>query len=94
MELASVKKVTLLYRGSTSPMQILNNPVDFFVDWMVNDLPMAKKIIGFDVDRTPPPQLQSSAVTLRETLKKYPNAKIDMYGHSLASMNVQYTVAS
>ena len=94
MELASVKKVTLLYRGSTSPMQILNNPVDFFVDWIVNDLPMAKKIIGFDLDRTPPPQLQSSAVTLRETLKKYPNAKIDMYRHSLASMNVQYTVAS
>ena len=55
---------------------------------------MARKIIGFDVDRIPPPQLQSSAVTLRETLKKYPNAKIDMYGHSLASMNVQYTVAS
>lgn len=48
-------------------MQILNNPVDFFADWIVNDLPMAKKIIGFDVDRTPPPQLQSSAVTLRET---------------------------
>ena len=94
MELASVKKVTLLYRGSTSPMQILNNPVDFFVDWMVNDLPMAKKIIGFDLNKTPSPQLQSSAVTLRETLKKYPNAKIDMYGHSLASMNVQHAVAS
>ena len=68
--------------------------MDFFADWIVNDLPMARKIIGFDVDRTPPPQLQSLAVTLRETLKKYPNAKIDMYRHSLASMNVQYTVAS
>ena len=75
-------------------MQILNNPVDFFVDWIVNDVRMARKIIGFDLDRTPPPQLQSSAVTLRETLKKYPNTKIDMYRHSLASMNVQYTVAS
>ena len=75
-------------------MQILNNPVDFFADWIVNDLPMVRKIIGFDLDRTPPPQLQSSAVTLRETLKKYPNAKIDMYRHLLASMNVQYTVAS
>ena len=29
MELASVKKVTLLYRESTNPMQILNNPIDF-----------------------------------------------------------------
>ena len=55
---------------------------------------MEKKIIGFDLNKTPSLQLQSSAVTLRETLKKYPNAKIDMYGHSLASMNVQYTVAS
>jgi len=55
---------------------------------------MVKKIIGFDLDRTPSPQLQSVARTLRETLKKYPNAKIDMYRHSLASMNVQYTVAS
>ena len=47
MELASVKKVTLLYRGSTSQMQILNNPVDFFADWIVNDKPMIKKIIRF-----------------------------------------------
>ena len=55
---------------------------------------MAKKIIGFDLDRTPSPQLLSAARTLRETLKKYPNAKIDMYRHSLASMNVQYAVIS
>jgi len=28
-------------------MQILNNPVDFLVDLIVNDVPMAKKIISF-----------------------------------------------
>ena len=41
------KKVTLLCRRSISLMQILNNPVDFLVDLIVNDVPMAKKIISF-----------------------------------------------
>ena len=41
------KKVTLFYRGLTSPMQILNNPIDFFADWIVNDKPMAEEIIRF-----------------------------------------------
>ena len=28
-------------------MQILNNPIDFFADWIVNDKPMAEEIIRF-----------------------------------------------
>ena len=28
-------------------MQILNNPIDFFADWIVNDVCMAEEIIRF-----------------------------------------------
>ena len=28
-------------------MQILNNPIDFFADWIVNDVRMAEEIIRF-----------------------------------------------
>ena len=30
---------------------------------------------------------------MKEVIRKYPNAKIDLYGHSLGSMNIQYALA-
>ncbi|BDR59432.1 hypothetical protein [Xylocopilactobacillus apicola] len=40
------------------------------------------------------PQFRSASSTLQEALKKYPNAKVTVYGHSLGSMNGQYALAS
>ncbi len=40
----------------------------------------------------PPPQFKDAA-HLKEVIRKYPNAKIDLYGHSLGSMNIQYALA-
>ncbi|BDR59437.1 hypothetical protein [Xylocopilactobacillus apicola] len=42
----------------------------------------------------PTPQLKSSAETLQMALKKYPNAKVTVYGHSLGSMDGQFALAS
>ena len=41
----------------------------------------------------PPPQFKDAAAHLKEVIRKYPNAKIDLYGHSLGSMNIQYALA-
>ena len=36
---------------------------------------------------------KDAAAHLKEVIRKYPNAKIDLYGHSLGSMNIQYALA-
>ena len=41
----------------------------------------------------PPPQFKDAAAHLKEVIRKYPNAKIDLYGHSLGSMDIQYALA-
>lgn len=41
----------------------------------------------------PPSQFKDAAAHLKEVIRKYPNAKIDLYGHSLGSMNIQYALA-
>ena len=41
----------------------------------------------------PPPQFKDAAAHLKEVIQKYPNAKIDLYGHSLGSMDIQYALA-
>ncbi|HIW89406.1 MAG TPA: DUF2974 domain-containing protein [Candidatus Ligilactobacillus excrementipullorum] len=40
------------------------------------------------------PQMRASAQTLHDVLKSYPNAQVDVYGHSLGSMNGQYALAN
>ena len=37
--------------------------------------------------------LKMLQLILKEVIRKYPNAKIDLYGHSLGSMNIQYALA-
>ncbi|GKS82234.1 hypothetical protein LPAF129_19200 [Ligilactobacillus pabuli] len=39
------------------------------------------------------PQMRASAQTLHDVLKYYPKAQVDVYGHSLGSMNGQYALA-
>lgn len=38
------------------------------------------------------PQLKASSEHLKEIMKKYPNAKINIGGHSLGGMDAQYAV--
>ena len=42
----------------------------------------------------PPAQFKDAAKHLKETIRKYPNAKIDLYGHSLGSMDIQYALST
>lgn len=91
-ERANVKEVTILYRGSTGIDKIKQEPGDVIKDWIGNDLIMGTAI--FNGGGAPAsPQLASSADTLKETIRTYPNAKIYIYGHSLGSMNGQYALA-
>lgn len=61
-------------------------------DWLSNDIPTAIQITNGG-GSTVTPQLKTSAETLKQTMKLYPNAQIYVYGHSLGSMNAQYAIA-
>lgn len=87
-QLASVKNVTVLYRGSTAPF----SGDDWRTDWFKNDVPIATQIVTNDFTG-PTPQLKSAAETLNKQMWRYPNAYFDIYGHSLGSMNGQYALA-
>jgi hypothetical protein len=91
-ERESVKEVTVLYRGSTGLDKTLEKPGDVYRDWVVNNSEMAHKILTSE-QGNPPPQLVSSAETLKEAMELYPNANFSVYGHSLGSMNAQYAVS-
>ena len=122
-----VKEVTILFRGSTSPAGInsVASAIDFFNDWIKNDLPAAEQVsplaggiiggvegalsggpAGVSAGVTTgvlksegkgpkvvPPQFTASSKYLKKMMKRYPNAKFNVYGHSLGSMNAQYAAA-
>ncbi|EOH57057.1 hypothetical protein UA3_00568 [Enterococcus faecium EnGen0263] len=88
----AVKEVTVLYRGSTGLDKIKKQTGDVWQDWVVNNVDMARKILAAE-QGAPPPQLRTSAETLKEAMRQYPNAQFFVYGHSLGSMNGQYAVA-
>lgn len=87
-----VEEITILYKGSTAPTEILSNGGDVSRDWGRNDIPMAGKIISGRKGATG--QLEASSDYLKEMMEKYPNAKINIYGHSLGSMDAQYALAN
>ncbi|EAD2777025.1 hypothetical protein D3507_08300 [Listeria monocytogenes] len=93
-----VKELTILYKGSTAPANgNLNVPKhpdykDVRKDWLSNDIPTAIQITHGG-GSTVTPQLKTSAETLKQTMKLYPNAQVYVYGHSLGSMNAQYAIA-
>ncbi|MBF0780363.1 MULTISPECIES: hypothetical protein [unclassified Granulicatella] len=75
-DLAKVGHVTLLYQGSQDVR-----------DWTLNNVPMVVRIHAPDfVPTRPTIQLRDAAKTLQETLDKYPNANISIYGHSLGDI--------
>lgn len=94
-----VQEITVLYKGSTAPsVSNILNPFDkefddVRKDWLENDVPTAIQIINGGAPVVTP-QLQSSANTLKEAMRLYPNAQVYVYGHSLGSMNAQYAVAN
>ena len=90
-EREKVEEITILYRGSTAPGIGADNE-DARKDWFDNDLPMAKKIILGEKGVTG--QLEASSDYLKEMMDKYPNAKINIYAHSLGSMDAQYALAN
>ena len=92
-----VQEVTVLFRGSTGPDHILNEAPDVWNDWAENDAVIAKRImlqkdLGYQDKSTE--QLKASARALKDIMEKYPNAKINIYGHSLGSMDAQYAMAA
>ena len=91
-----VQEVTVLFRGSTGPDHILNEAPDVWNDWAENDAVIAKRIVmqsnPSDRDQSTE-QLKASARALKDIMEKYPNAKINIYGHSLGSMDAQYAMA-
>ena len=91
-EREKVEEITILYRGSTAPTKILSEGGDVLRDWGANDAPMAGKIILGEKGATG--QLEASSDYLKEMMEKYPNAKINIYGHSLGSMDAQYALAN
>ena len=95
-EADKVQEVTVLFRGSTGPDHILNEAPDVWNDWAENDAVIAKRIVmqsnPSDRDNSTE-QLKASARALKDIMEKYPNAKINVYGHSLGSMDAQYAMA-
>ncbi|WP_314794260.1 SA1320 family protein [Gemella sanguinis] len=90
-EREKVEEITILYRGSTAPGIGADNE-DARKDWLNNDVPMAEKIMLGEKGATG--QLETSSDYLKEMMEKYPNAKINIYGHSLGSMDAQYALAN
>ena len=90
-EREKVEEITILYRGSTAPGIGADNE-DARKDWLNNDVPMAEKIMLGEKGTTG--QLEASSDYLKEMMEKYPNAKINIYGHSLGSMDAQYALAN
>ena len=92
-----VQEVTVLFRGSTSPDHVFKETGDVWNDWAENDLVIGTRILkqSFPSDRdNSTEQLKASARALKDIMEKYPNAKINIYGHSLGSMDAQYAMAA
>ena len=91
-ERAKVKEITLLYRGSTNPLGLFTGKADEVGrDWVGNNAALGIKMLMNQRGVTG--QLEASAEYLKEIMEKYPNAKINIYGHSLGSMDAQYALA-
>ena len=75
-ERAKVKEITLLYRGSTNPLESVTGKAgEVGRDWGLNNT-----VIGLKIgtgQRGVTGQLEASADYLKEIMEKYPNAKIN-----------------
>lgn len=86
VENIETKELTVLFQGSKAPGQEGSR-----LDWVDNDLPMVWNIATFRKSVTP--QLDAAANKLNQILKDYPDSKVNLYAHSLGSMEVQISLA-
>ncbi|MGT2743683.1 hypothetical protein ACVRXX_10465 [Streptococcus plurextorum] len=94
-QLDRVGQVTMLYEGSTASGDTPQKALDTLLDWVVNDIPMAARVMVPDLIPTRGTvQLRKAADFTNQSMEKYRNAYFDFYGHSLGSMNVQYGITS
>ena len=91
-ERQKVEEITILYQGSTSPLNSEAKEGEVSRDWVDNDLKMAQRILSGDKNATG--QLEASSEYLKEMMEKYPNAKVNIYTHSLGSMDAQFALAN
>lgn len=83
---AKVKNVTILYEGSTA--KLISHPIKTLTDWIPNNFVMGFTILAPEAlipQRAP--QMEEASETLQKALRTYPNAKIDIFAHSLGLMN-------
>ena len=83
---AKVKYVTILYQGSTA--KLISHPIKTLMDWVPNNFVMGFTILAPEAlipQRAP--QMEEASETLQKALKTYPNAKIDIFAHSLGLMD-------
>lgn len=83
---AKVKYVTILYQGSTA--KLISHPIKTLMDWVPNNFVMGFTVLAPEAlipQRAP--QMEEASETLQKALKTYPNAKIDIFAHSLGLMD-------
>ena len=83
---AKVKNVTILYEGSTA--KLISHPIKTLTDWIPNNFLMGFTILAPEAlipQRAP--QMEEASETLQKALRTYPNAKIDIFAHSLGLMD-------
>lgn len=80
-DFAKVKNITILFQGSTFDLSKLK---ETWVDWGPNNARMTFN--HYVMNTGPSKQLRTASDTIQAVLKKYPNAQIDVYGHSLGLM--------
>ena len=86
VENPETKELTVFFQGSKAPGEEGDWP-----DWVENDFPMVWNILTYKKSVTP--QLDAAANKLNQILKDYPDSKVNLYAHSLGSMNVQISLA-
>ena len=91
-ERSKVEEITILYRGSTNPFSFENGS-DAARDWLLNNVPMTMRLKLLDMQGVTG-QLQASSDYLKEMMEKYPNAKVNIYAHSLGTKDAQYALAN
>lgn len=99
-DLSKVSEITILYRGSSASFGSLEETIDTMMDWIMNNVELGWRIALHGtgtveiLDGIGTIQLEDAANLLNESLVKYPNAKVNLYGHSLGSMNGQFAVSN
>lgn len=83
-------RVMVLYRGSSGPG---SGKPDVRQDWLGNDVPEGLNILQGRQHAGDVPQLRAASKELKSVMARFPNAKVDVYGHSLGSMAGQYALS-